>query len=161
MRTQKRLEEVLESLKTEWKLSISEEDILDSVFNLIFRGNEKELKQLSHLLNAEEEELLMSLPQTIVENYACYNFDLISTHSESDLVDALEDLDFDFTREVTDEEMINSLEDDGWVVTRQDEESLINNFDYVDNLLLKDIYDKFEASNTFERQALRDKILKL
>jgi hypothetical protein len=152
---------VLESLKKEWELSILEEDLLESVLTIIGDRREKELKQLLHLLNEEEEELLATLHQRTVEDYACYNFDLVSSHSEVDLIDALKDLNFDFTSEVSDEDMINSLEDDGWIITRQEEDVELSNFDYVDNLLLKDIYDKFEASNTFERQALRDKILKL
>jgi hypothetical protein len=161
LRTQEKIEKVVELLKTEWELSNSEEDILHSVLTLIGNKREKQLKQLSHLLNEEEEELLETLYQRGIERYACYNFDLVSSHSEVDLVDALEDLNYDFTSEVTDEEMIESLEDDGWVVTREGEDIQLSNFDYVDNLLFKDIYDKFESADMIQRKELRDKFLNL
>lgn len=57
------------------------------------------------------------------------------------------------------EKALRIVEENGYYIYNSLGED--TNFDYIDNLLLKDIYDKFEASNTFERQALRDKILKL
>ena len=39
---------------------------------------------------------------------------------ESDLVDALKDLNFRWIDKVSDEDMIKSLEDDGWNVTMDD-----------------------------------------
>jgi hypothetical protein len=161
MRTQEKLEEVVELLKTEWELSNLEEYILDSVLTLIGNKKEKELKQLSHLLNEEEEELLVTLPQRIVENYACYNFDLVSSHSESDLVDALEDVNFDFCSKISEDTMIESLEYDGWIITKEGDNAELSNFDYVDNLLFQDIYNKFEAAGMIQRKELRDKFLNL
>ena len=51
-----------------------------------------------------------------VINYVTENWDFISPEDESDLVDALDNLNFDWSSKITDADMIKSLEEDGWSV---------------------------------------------
>jgi hypothetical protein len=155
----KDVEDILDFIKSKWKLSINEEDTLNSVLNLFSAQKTKEIEQISYLIDNEEDDLLRTLYQRGIECYACDEFDLVSSSSEYDLVDALEKLDYDFTSEVSDEEMVRSLEDIGYTVV-WDRDDLGSEFDSVDMELYQDIYYKFESLNVFDRERLRNEIIK-
>ena len=79
-------------------------------------GKNDELKKVDCLLNNEIEDLLELLNDRQVINYVTEKWDFILSDDESDLVDALKDLNFRWIDKVSDEDMIKSLENDGWSV---------------------------------------------
>lgn len=116
-RTNKQVTDIIDHIKDVWQLSLNEEDLLDSVLILFSAQKTEKLKQIEYLLNEEDSELLETLHQRDIEDYACREFDMISKNDRYDLVGALKDLNFDFSEEVTDTEMIEALEEDGWYVS--------------------------------------------
>ena len=119
-RKPKDTEDILEFVKSKWKLSIQEFDVLESVLVIFQAGDKREIDKIEHLVNDETEELLELLNDREVINYVTENWDFIASDDESGLVDALDDLKFNWVEKVTDTDMIKSLEDDGWNVTIDD-----------------------------------------
>ena len=115
-RKPKDTEDILEFVKSKWKLSIQEFDVLESVLDIFLAGKNTEVKKVEHLLNDETEELLSLLSSYEIENYACEQFDLISKKWEGDLVDALHDLNYDFSERLSLEDHIEIVEDNGYQV---------------------------------------------
>ena len=155
----KDVEDILDFIKSKWQLSILEEDTIDSVLNLFSAQKAREIAQLSYLVNDEEDKLLVTLYQRGIESYASKEFDLVSVNDEHDLVEALEKLNYDFTSKISDENMIESLRNDGWTVFL-DEMELGSEFDSVDKELYQDIYYKFESLDVFDRERLRNEVIK-
>jgi hypothetical protein len=158
LRKERDVEDILDFIKEKWQLNVVEEEVLDSVFNVFAKQRVKEMKQIEYLLNGETEELLETLYQRDIECYACDEFDLIPANSEHRLEDALEDLNFNWASKITDEDMIESLEADGWKVTLDNEE-FPTDFDYVDDTYFREIWEKFESLDWAGRKELRDKIV--
>ena len=115
-RKPKDTEDILEFVKSKWKLSIQEFDVLESVLDIFQAGKNTEVKKVEHLLNDEIEELLELLNDREVINYVTENWNFIASDDESGLEDALEDLKFNWSSKITDADMIKSLEEDGWSV---------------------------------------------
>lgn len=116
-RTNKQVTDIIDHIKDVWQLSLNEEDLLDSFLILFSAQKTEKLKQIEYLLNEEDLDLLETLHQRDIEDYACREFDMISKNDKYDLVGALKDLNFDFLEEVTDTEMIEALEEDGWYIS--------------------------------------------
>ena len=92
-RKEKELQKFKELINKEWKLSIAEEDFLDTILNLILTQDSKKASEfLESYLSKEWEEVLEMIPNYYVENYASYNLDTID---ESDYGEekTLEDFD--------------------------------------------------------------------
>ena len=119
-RKQVELDRFKEEIDRVWKLSIVEQDVLCSFLNLFLAGKNTEIKKVEHLINDETEELLKLLNDREVLDYAIDLGGFIASDDESGLVDALDDLNFEWIEKVTDTDMIKSLEDDGWNVTMDD-----------------------------------------
>ena len=115
-RKYKDTEDILEFVKSKWKLSIQEETVLEGILRNFFAQNKEEIDKLDYLLNDETELLLNLLSSYEIENYACEQFDLISKKWEGDLVDALHDLDYDFSEKISLEDHIEIVEDHGYQV---------------------------------------------
>ena len=115
-RKPKDTEDILEFVKSKWKLSIQEFDVLESVLDIFLAGKNTEVKKVEHLLNDEIEELLELLNDREVINYVTENWDFIASDDESDLVDALKDLSYDFSEQLGLEEHIEIVEDHGYQV---------------------------------------------
>ena len=99
-RKYKDTEDILEFVKSKWKLSIQEETVLEGILHNFSAQNKEEIDKLDYLINDETELLLNLLSSYEIENYACEQFDLISKKWEGDLVDALHDLDYDFSEKM-------------------------------------------------------------
>lgn len=112
----KDVEDILEFIKSKWKLSIEEEDTLDSVLNLFLEGNNTEINKIENLLNDETEDLLRLLNDREVIEYVTENYNFIASDDESGLVDALHDLDYDFSEKISLEDHIEIVEDHGYQV---------------------------------------------
>ena len=56
-RKQIELDRFIKLIDKLWKLSLREEEVLDSVLNLFLEGENNKIKQIEHLLNDETEEL--------------------------------------------------------------------------------------------------------
>lgn len=115
-RKDKDTEDILEFIKSKWKMSIQEFDVLESVLDIFQASDKREIDKIEHLVNDETERLLNLLSSYEIENYACEEFDLISKKYEGDLVDALYDLDYDFSERISLEDHIEIVEDHGYQV---------------------------------------------
>ena len=115
-RKYKDTEDILEFVKSKWKLSIQEETVLEGILLNFFAQNKEEIDKLDYLINDEIVLLLNLLSSYKIENYACEQFDLISKKWEGDLVDALHDLDYDFSEKISLEDHIEIVEDHGYQV---------------------------------------------
>ena len=115
-RKYKDTEDILEFVKSKWKLSIQEETVLEGILHNFLSQNKEEIDKLDYLINDETELLLNLLSSYKIENYACEQFDLISKKWEGDLVDALHDLDYDFSEKISLEDHIEIVEDHGYQV---------------------------------------------
>ena len=115
-RKYKDTEDILEFVKSKWKLSIQEETVLEGILHNFLSQNKEEIDKLDYLINDETELLLNLLSSYEIENYACEQFDLISKKWEGDLVDALNDLNYDFSEKLSLGEHIEIVEDHGYQV---------------------------------------------
>ena len=156
-RKYKDTEDILEFVKSKWKLSIQEEAVLEGILHNFSAQNKEEIDKLDYLINDETELLLNLLSSYEIENYACEQFDLVSATDEGDLVDALEELGYNWTYKMNIDSAIEYVEDEGYTVTNDDE--IDRGFDYVDNHLFFDIEETFQNLNIFDRQRLRDYVL--
>ena len=117
-RKYKDTEDILEFVKSKWKLSIQEETVLEGILHNFLSQNKEEIDKLDYVINDETELLLNLLSSYEIENYACEQFDLISKKWEGDLVDALHDLDYDFSEKISLEDHIEIVEDHGYQVLK-------------------------------------------
>lgn len=79
-RKEKELQKFKELINKEWKLSIAEEDFLDTILNLILTQDSKKASEfLESYLSEEWEEVLEMIPNYYVKNYASYNLDMIES----------------------------------------------------------------------------------
>ena len=115
-RKQIELDRFKEEIDRVWSLSLIEKEVLESFLELFLAGKNNELAKVSCLLNDETEELLELLNDREVINYVTENWNFIASDDESDLEDALDNLNFDWSSKITDADMIKSLEEDGWSV---------------------------------------------
>lgn len=115
-RKPKDTEDILEFVKSKWKLTIQEFDVLESVLDIFQAGDKREIDKIEHLVNDETEKLLNLLSSYEIENYATEKFNLVSATDEGDLVDALEELGYNFSEKVSLEEHIEIVEDHGYQV---------------------------------------------
>ena len=116
-RKQVELDRFKEEIDREWKLSIVEQEVLESFLNLFLAGENTEIKKVEHLLNDETEELLELLNDREVLDYAIDLGGFIASDDESGLVDALDDLKYDFCEKLDLDEHIEIVEDHGYNVT--------------------------------------------
>jgi hypothetical protein len=78
IRKEKHIEGFIEQVDRQWKLSINEEDFLDSVFNLILQGETNKVANIVNLYyEGNYEELLELIPNSDIEYYAQKSLGLI------------------------------------------------------------------------------------
>lgn len=157
-RKERDVEDILDFIKEKWQLSVNELETLESVFNVFAEQDVNMVQNIQYLVNDRHRELLEDLCQVTIENYARKNFDLISSDDEDELVRSLKKMNYNFMEEVSDEDMIESLEADGWTVIFGDNE-LLTEYDYVDDVYFREIWNKFESLDWARRKELRDKIV--
>jgi len=157
-RKERDVEDILDFIKEKWQLSVNELETLESVFNVFAEQDVNMVQNIQYLVNDRHRELLEDLCQVTIENYARKNFDLISSDDEDELVRSLKKMNYNFMEEVSDEDMIESLEADGWTVIFGDNE-LLTEYDYVDDVYFREIWNKFESLDWAGRKELRDKIV--
>ena len=112
-RKPKDTEDILEFVKSKWKLTIQEFDVLESVLDIFQVSDKREIDKIEHLVNDKTEKLLNLLSSYEIQNYAVEEFNLVSATDEGDLVDALQDLNYDFSEKLSLEEHIEIVEDHG------------------------------------------------
>jgi hypothetical protein len=157
-RKERDVEDILDFIKDKWQLSINELETLESVFNVFAAQDVNMIQGIQYLVNDRHRELLKDLCQSTVCEYAYKNFDFVDSDDEYKLVDALREMNYEFICEVSDEEMIESLEADGWKVI-MDENEIVTEYDYVDDVYFREIWNKFESLDWAGRKELRDKIV--
>ena len=97
-RKEKELQKFKELINKEWKLSLQEEDFLDTILNLILTQDSKKVSEfLESYLSEDWEEVLELVPDSQIESYASFNLNMIE---EGDCeVKSLEDFDDDEIKE--------------------------------------------------------------
>lgn len=115
-RTSKQVSDIMDFVLEKWDLSINEEELLDSLLFLFSERDIEKQRQLTHLVNDETEEVLKLLNDREVIDYVTENWNFIASDDEYGLEEALDDLGFNWIEKVTDTDMINYLENDGWSV---------------------------------------------
>ena len=116
-RKQKHVTDIIKHVEDNyWKLTLQEFDVLESVLDIFQAGDKREIDKIEHLVNDETEKLLNLLSSYEIENYAVEEFNLISATDEGDLVDALDDLNYDFSEKLSLEKHIEIVEDHGYQV---------------------------------------------
>lgn len=110
------LERIIRYVKDYWQLSFNENDALEDFLTVLLDRDEERLKQVSYLLNDKIDSLLGRLNDREVAEYASNELGMISSDDEDDLIDALDDLNFSWTDKIDEDEMINYLEESGYIV---------------------------------------------
>lgn len=118
------------------------------------------------LENKEEKQWfdqLENIPEEFLQEY-CEEFcDMVKKenvpqeledYSDWELVDELELRDYDFSDKISEEEMIDYLEDSGYYVKEEDEEFDSEGLDIVDEKRLAEIIEKFKNGSWSEREDL-------
>lgn len=152
LRNNKQVTDIIDHIKDVWQLSLNEEDLLDSLLILFSAQKTEKLKQIEYLVNEEDLDLLETLHQRDIEDYACRHFDMISKNDRYDLVGALKDLKFDFLEEVTDTEMIEALEEDGWYVSLDNSYTNNNNNNIVEESQFNEWTELFNQLTIQQRE---------
>lgn len=117
-RKPKDTEDILEFVKSKWKLSLQEFDVLESVLDFFQAGDKREIDKIEYLVNDETEKLLNLLSSYEIENYATEEFNLVSAKDEGDLIDALEDLNFNWKEKIDIDDAIDICEENGYDVLK-------------------------------------------
>ena len=146
-RTQKDTEDILEFVKSKWKLSLQEFDVLERVLDIFQVSDKREIDKIEHLVNDETEKLLSLLSSYEIQNYATEEFNLVSATDEGDLVDALYDLNYDFSEKLSLEEHIEIVEDHGYQVL----ETKDNYRDIVSQAMAQEWMELFEEMTMQQR----------
>lgn len=116
-RKQKHVTDIIKHVEDNyWKLTLQEFDVLESVLGIFQASDKREIDKIEHLVNDETERLLNLLSSYEIENYATEEFNLVSATDEADLVDALDNLNYDFSEKLSLEEHIEIVEDHGYQV---------------------------------------------
>lgn len=126
---------------------------------------EEELEENTVYVEFDVEELLDEIENSDIYDYAVDNLNLVNENEvksiedfdEDELVEALEDLNYNFSSRIDKDLCVEYLENLGYFVT--DERDISNDYDYVDNCLFEDIVNKFDSLSVFDRQELRNLIV--
>lgn len=74
----KNIGQFIEEIDKDWKLTLNEEEFLDSVFNLILQGESEKVADIVYLYcSSNYDELLELIPDSDIEYYAQRNLGLI------------------------------------------------------------------------------------
>lgn len=112
------------------------------------------------------EELLDEIDNEDISDYAKWNLDMkheddfesnLDDFSDNELVEALRDNWYDFSKEIDEDEMITILEDKGYTIS--DDGTVSNDYDYTDSCLFEDIVSVFDSLSCAKKQELHDLII--
>ena len=151
IRNNKQVTDIIDYVLDTWDLTVNEEELLDSVLLTFSAQNIEKQKQLTHLINDETEELLEMLNDRIVLDYAIDLGGFIASDDESGLVDALDDLKYDFSEKLDLDEHIEIVEDHGYNVT---ELRVKHQADIVTQSQLEELTDLFLSADLNKRQEI-------
>ena len=116
-RKQKHVTDIIKHVEDNyWKLTLQEFDVLESVLGFFQAGDKREIDKIEYLVNDETEKLLSLLSSYEIENYATEEFNLVSAKDEGDLIEALDDLNFDWKEKIYIDDAIDICEENGYDV---------------------------------------------
>lgn len=132
--------QILEYIQEQWQLSLREKDILEQILDLFKNEELSTLKKLEYVLDEDYRKILDFIPQTNIFNFALDNFDLVSTDDEQSLLNALNGLDYNFTDDLSEEDLLERASDLGYnlmegssnVVLDSQKEELLEAFEGMD-----------------------------
>ena len=141
---------ILEFIQSEYKLSLDEEAVVEGFLNLLAAQDKVELNKIRCIIDDDTEELLMNLNSREVIDYAMENANLIDRGDEYDLVEALENLNYDFSYKVDLEDHIEIVEQNGYTVIEREN----NQTDIVSEMQLEELLDLFNKLSVQEREEI-------
>lgn len=141
---------ILEFIHSEYKLSLDEEAVVEGFLNLLAAQDKVELNKIQCIIDDDTEELLRSLNSREIIDYAMENANLIDSRDEYDLVEALEDLNYDFSDKVDLDDHIEIIEDHGYTVIKREN----NQTDVVSEMQLEEWLDLFSKLSVQEREEI-------
>lgn len=153
-RKQIELDRFKKEINKVWSLSVIEDKVLTSFFNLFLAGENKKIKQIEHLLDDEVYELLESLNERLIINFAVDDLDLIEKEDESGLEDALDDLDFKWISKVNCNDMVKYLKIEGYSVEEESKEV----YNIVTNMQLEEMTELFLSADNNKREEVINKL---
>lgn len=129
--------------------------------------NELEEGDAEIIINIDE--FLDNVDTEILTNYVEYHLDLIHPDNcncetveeatESDLIWELKNRYFDFIDEVDEDEMVDYLQRNGYLVDGE-YNLMTTNIDLIDTRMLEEITSKFLSASIFERERIYNLIIK-
>lgn len=111
------------------------------------------------------DDILGEIDDDVIKDYAKWDLNMrheddfessLDDFDEDELVEALKDSGYNFSKQIGEEDCIEFLEERGYIVSTSKE---MNEYDYVDNCLFEDISSVFDSLDCFSRQKLRDLII--
>lgn len=110
----------------------------------------------------DADDVLDEIDNSTVESYArrYLDMDLLEDLFDSDLVSELEDRSYNFMQEVDEDDMIDYLEENGYIVTSDDEKS-IGVLDNIAEIQLEEIKNKFISGSWQEKEEIYSLIKRL
>lgn len=141
---------ILEFIHSEWKLSLDEEAVVEGFLNLLAAQDKVELNKIRCIIDDDTVELLMNLNSREVIDFAMENANLIDRGDEYDLVEALEDLDYDFSDNISLDDHIEIVEDHGYTVIERENKQT----DIVSEIQLEEWLDLFSKLSVQEREEI-------
>lgn len=146
----RKVKNILEFIQSEWKLSLDEEAVVEGFLELLAAQDKEELEKIQYIIDDDTEELLRSLNSREVIDYAMENANLVDRGDEYDLVEALENLNYDFSYKVDLEEHIEIVEDHGYTVIERENKQT----DIVSEMQLEEWLDLFSKLSVQEREEI-------
>jgi hypothetical protein len=127
IRKEKDVEKLLKAVDKIWQLNLNEDELLETVFNLILAGKTKETADVLNFYTSEEwENLLLKIPKEEVKSFSRFWLKMID---EDDIEDDLTLKDFrdeDIKREYNSRGLGKKEEYD--IVTQSQLDELVSNF---------------------------------
>lgn len=134
-------EDVRKLLKERLSLNIHSEKIFDTVLAIFDRGDLSEIKAIDSLECGECD---------------CKDLD---DYDNGELIDELRKHSYPFYKEISNEQMIELLEYEGYMVLQNNSEHIDNGLDYTDNEMLYAIIEKFKNASWAEKEEIYKNII--
>lgn len=146
-RTNHQVEEIIDFVESKWKLSMLENAVLDSILYMISDRDVKTLNKIGTLIDESYDDLVEYLPGWVINDILC-DSGYIDRKDESELVSALEDLNYNFLNNVTEKE----LEDAGYITEKS------KNSDIVTELQLEEMQELFLKLGQKDREEILERL---
>lgn len=151
-RTNRHIENILDVVSENFDLSIVEEEVLDSILILLKDGDIKKLKQVEHLLNEEFDELLETIPDSVIGRYCERELDMVTRKYMNEVLDADYKIDLE---NMTSYELSEIAENNGYELVKKETTSI------VEDMQMEEMKELFLNLSCAEKEELINKLKRL